>query len=143
MYQRRRPERSVAYQVVQHCLVTWLARQRAGRLDAGADWVVDPVPAYVECALRKYLECGILAHGFARACCEMCGQDFLVAYSCKGRGVCAGCNTRRMGETAGHMVEHVFPAVAVRQRVIGLFSGADCFARARACEAWAAGCSPH
>ena len=28
----------------------------------------------------------------------------------------------------------------VRQRVIGLFSGADCFACARACEAWAAGC---
>ena len=56
MYQRRRSERSVAYQVVQHCLVTWLARQRAGRLDAGADWVVDRVPAYVECALRKYLE---------------------------------------------------------------------------------------
>ena len=33
-----------------------------------------------------YLQCGILAHGFARARCEQCGQDFLVAYSCKGRG---------------------------------------------------------
>ena len=87
MYQRRRPERSVAYQVVQHCLVTWLARQRAGRLDAGADWVVDPVPAYVECALRKYLKCGILAHGFAGVRCEKCGRDFVVAYSCKGRSV--------------------------------------------------------
>ena len=37
--------------------------------DAGADWVVDPVPAYVERDLRKFLECGILAHGFARARC--------------------------------------------------------------------------
>ena len=63
-----------------------------------------------------------------------------MAYSCKGRGVCVGCKTRRMVETAAHMVEHVFLAVAVRQRVIGLFSGADCFACARACEAWAAGC---
>ncbi len=143
VYQRRRPERSVAYQVVQQNLETWLARQRAGRLDAGADWVVDPVLAYVECALRKYLECGILAHGFARARCEKCGQNFLVAYSCKGRGVCAGCNTRRMVETAAHMVEHVFPAVAVRQWVSGSFSGADCFACARACVAWAAGYPPH
>ena len=81
---------------------------------------LDPVSAYVERDLRKYLECGMLAHGFARARCEKCGQDFLVAYSCKGRGVCAGCNTRRMVETAAHMVEHVFPAVAVRQWVVVL-----------------------
>ena len=61
-----------------------------------------------------------MAHGFARARCEKCGQDFLVAYSCKGRGVCPGCNTRRMVETAAHMVEHVFPAVAVRQWVAAI-----------------------
>ena len=54
--------------------------------------------------------------------------------------MCAGCNTRRIVETAAHMVEHVFPAVAVLQWVSGSFSGADCFACARACEAWAAGC---
>ena len=41
-----------------------------------------------------------------------------MAYSCKGRGVCAGCNTRRMVETAAHMVALVFPAVAVRQLVV-------------------------
>ena len=64
--QRRRPERSVAYQVVQQNLETWLARRRAGGLDAGADWVVDPVSAYAERALRKYLERGIPAHRFAR-----------------------------------------------------------------------------
>jgi len=29
--------------------------------------VIDPVPGYVERDLRKFLECGILAHGFARA----------------------------------------------------------------------------
>ncbi len=104
--------------LLQQNLETWLARRRAGRLAAGADWVVDPVPAFVERDLRKFLECGILAHGFARARCDKCGQDFLVAYSCKGRGVCPGCNTRRMVETAAHMVEHVFPAVAVRQWVV-------------------------
>ena len=59
-----------------------------------------------------------MAHGFARARCEKCGQDFLVAYSCKGRGVCPVCNTRRMMETAAHMVEYVFPTVAVRQWVM-------------------------
>ena len=93
-------------------------RRRAGGLDAGADWVADPVAAYVERDLRKFLECGILAHGFARARCDKCGQEFLVAYSCKGRGVCPGSNTRRMVETAAQMVEHVFPAVAVWQWVV-------------------------
>ena len=41
-----------------------------------------------------------------------------MANSCKGRAVCPGCNTRRMVEMAAHMVEHVFPAVAVRQWVL-------------------------
>jgi hypothetical protein len=27
---------------------------------------------------------------------EACGHDYFVAYSCKGRGVCPSCNTRRM-----------------------------------------------
>ena len=66
VYQRRRPERSAAYQVVRQNLETWLALRSAGGLDAGADWVVDPVPAHVERDLRKYMECDILAHGFVR-----------------------------------------------------------------------------
>ena len=76
------------------------------------------MPAYVERDLRKFLECGILVHGFARARCEKCGHNFLVVYSCKGRGVCASCNTRQMLETAAHMAGHVFPALAVRQWVV-------------------------
>ena len=51
---------------------------------------IGSAPGYVERDLRKFLECGILAHCFARARCEQCGQDFLVAYSGKGRGgLCA------------------------------------------------------
>jgi hypothetical protein len=30
---------------------------------------------------------------FARAWCDDCGQDYFVAFSCKGRGVCPSCNT--------------------------------------------------
>ena len=45
-------------------------------------------PAAVEREFRRYLECGILAHGFARARCADCGHDFLIAYSCKGRDIC-------------------------------------------------------
>jgi len=33
----------------------------------------------VEKAFRKYLECGIFAHGFARAWCDDCAHDYPVA----------------------------------------------------------------
>jgi len=71
-------------------------------------------------AFRKYLECGIFAHGFARAWCDDCGHDYFVAYSCKGRGVCPSCNTRRMVETAAHMTDHVFARLPVRQWVLSV-----------------------
>lgn len=57
-----------------------------GQFDGPGDHYTPP--AYVEKAFRKYLECGIFAHGFARARCDDCGHDFLVAFSCNGRGVC-------------------------------------------------------
>lgn len=111
-YRRRQPERTVLYRTVQSHLATWLelAQDESGR----------STPAHVEREFRRYLECGILAHGFARARCDDCGHDFLVAYSCKGRGVCPSCNTRRMVETAAHLAEHVLPRLPVRQWVLSV-----------------------
>ena len=79
-YQRRRPERTLWYRTVQAHFETWLALS-AGQGDASP-------PAHVEQAFRRYLECGILARGFARAYCDECKHEFLIAFSCKGRGVC-------------------------------------------------------
>jgi hypothetical protein len=59
-------------------------------------------------------------HGFARARCGDCGHDYFVAFSCKGRGVCPSCTTRRMVETAAHLTDHVFPRLAVRQWVLSV-----------------------
>jgi hypothetical protein len=111
-YQRRRPERTLWYRIVQTHLETWL--ELAGGEDGEAP------PAHVERTFRRYLECGILAHGFARAYCDECQHDFLIAYSCKCRGVCPSCNTRRMAETAAHLVDHVFPPLPVRQWVLAV-----------------------
>lgn len=103
VYRRRRPERTVLYRLVQRHLETWLSRARENDPDGA------PLAAYVERELRGFLSCGILAHGFARARCGGCGHDFLVAFSCKGRGICPACTTRRMVETAARLVDHVFP----------------------------------
>ena len=102
------------YQVVQRHLETWLEETR------GRDPDGEPVPGYIERDFGQYLTCGILAHGFARARCANCGHDFLVAFACKGRSVCSSCTTRRMAETAAHLVDHVFPRVPVRQWVLAL-----------------------
>lgn len=112
VYRRRQPERTLLYRTVQTHLATWLALQDDG---AGAC-----APAVTEREFRRYLECGILAHGFARARCTDCGHDFLVAYSCKGRGVCPSCTTRRMVETAAHLADHVIPRLPVRQWVLSV-----------------------
>ncbi|MCP4136907.1 MAG: transposase, partial [bacterium] len=61
---------------------------------------------------------GVLAHGFVRLHCEGCGHDRLLAFSCKGRGVCPSCAGRRMADSAAHLVDRVFPEVAVRQWVL-------------------------
>ncbi|MEX0689591.1 MAG: transposase zinc-binding domain-containing protein, partial [Pirellulales bacterium] len=110
-YTRRRPERTPLYGIVAGHLETWLAERSLGD---------HPVATYVEEELRAYLRCGILSFGFARARCGTCGHDFLVAFSCKGRGVCPSCNGRRMAQTAAHLVDHVIPPVPVRQWVISV-----------------------
>jgi hypothetical protein len=92
-YERRRPEKTPLHKIVSENLESWLPWREAAER---------PVPGYVEEELRGYLECGILCFGFARALCTGCGQAFVVAFSCKGRGVCPSCNGRHMAQTAAH-----------------------------------------
>lgn len=72
------------YQTVAEHHETWLDLAGAGQFDGQGDHHA-PKP-YMRKAFEKYLECGIFAHGFARARCGDCGHDFLVAFSCKGKG---------------------------------------------------------
>jgi hypothetical protein len=104
----------VLHAVVREHLEAWLALKREGELD------VPGVPGFVERDFRKYLACGVLAHGFGRARCPACGHDFLVAFSCRSRAVCPSCNARRRAETAAHLVDHVFPRAPVRQWVLAV-----------------------
>jgi len=103
----------VLYRCVQAHLETWLVPCRDGH-DTGS------VPEHVAREFRRYLECGILAHGFARARCGDCGHDFLIAFSCKGRGVCPSCNARRMVATAAHLADQVLPDLPLRQWVLAV-----------------------
>jgi hypothetical protein len=41
---------------------------------------------FADMAIGAYLDCGILESGLARVRCGKCRAEFLVAFSCKGRG---------------------------------------------------------
>src|SRR5262249_37269851 len=109
-YARREPEKTALHLVVREHLETFLATVRE---EHGKD-----LPRYVEEELRRYLRCGILAHGFVRVACSTCGEEMVVAYACKCRGACPSCSARRMCGTAAHLVDHVLPDVPVRQWVL-------------------------
>ena len=109
-YVRREPEKSVLHVIVREHLETFFAVVREER---GKD-----LPYYVENELRRYLDCGILARGFLRVVCTRCGDEMLVAYSCKCRGACPSCSARRMCGSAAHLVDHVLPDVPLRQWVL-------------------------
>lgn len=111
-YERHRPETTLLHRVVRGHLETLLVTARE---DGG-----DGLPRYVEQEFRKYVKCGILAHGFGRARCKRCGADIFVAFSCKGRGVCRSCGARRMANTAAHLVDHVLPDLSLRQWVLSV-----------------------
>jgi hypothetical protein len=110
-YIPRQPEKSVLHETVAGHLETFLARQRERDR---------PVPRFVERELRKFLECGVAAHGFLRVHCDACGMDRVVPYSCKCRGFCPSCCGRRMADTAAHLADRVFPEEPVRQWVLSV-----------------------
>ncbi len=111
-YAPRRPTETALYALVREHLETFVSWAR--------ETYEKPLPRYVEQELRAYLKCGVFAHGFVRCRCDACGHELLVAFSCKGRGVCPSCAGRRMANTAAHLVDRVLPVLPVRQWVLSL-----------------------
>ena len=109
-YERRRPEETTLYRVVQENLETFLAQVEA---EGAAS-----LPQFVKDDFDAFLECGILAHGFLRMRCAACGHEklWLFPASCAAYAPRAG--GRRMAETAAWLVDRVIPKVPVRQWVL-------------------------
>jgi hypothetical protein len=71
--------------------------------------------------------CPVSPRGPARGLCTGCGTGFVIAFSCKGQGVCPSCNGRHMAQTAAHLVNRVIPPVPVREWVISVPKRLRCF----------------
>ena len=74
-YERRRPEETSLYQLVQENVETFFAQVEA---ETGAG-----LPDFVKDEFDAFLDCGILANGFVRVRCEDCADEKLVAFSCR------------------------------------------------------------
>ena len=111
-YQRREPETTCLYGIVERNLKSCLA-QAQEKSASGYGY-----PGFVEREFVKFLDCGQLRCGFVRVKCNECTNEKLVAFSCKTRGVCPSCTARHMSNTAAHLVDHVLPYVPYRQWVL-------------------------
>ena len=108
-YQRRQPENTLLYQIVERYypeFTAYLAEQGA------------ILPRYVQREFEAYLKCGRLEHGFLRVQCNHCHAEHLVAFSCKCRGFCPSCGARRMAESAALLVDEVLPEQPMRKWVL-------------------------
>jgi len=102
-YERRRPEARALHQAVRE----------------GWPGLKGLVPKRLEEEVRRYLECGRLCYGFVHFECEDCRRPTLVAFSCKSRGWCPSCTTRR-ALVSGAQLEATLPFVAHRQWTLSL-----------------------
>ena len=73
-YQRRRPEQTTLYQLVQEHIQSLFAQVEH---ETGVG-----LPEFVKDEFEAFLQCGILAHGFLRLRCADCAHEKLVAFSC-------------------------------------------------------------
>ena len=76
-----------------------------------------PLRPQVGDAFRRFLDCGVLAHGFLRVRCRSCGHEMQVPWSCKRMTLCPGCGQRRCLEFGTYVDEAVLEAVPYRHVV--------------------------
>jgi len=79
-----------------------------------------PLTTLQKKTFQKFLECGILSYGFARARCPDCSYEFAVAYSCQKKGLCPSCQAKRTELFSRFVLEEVVEEIPHRQLVFTL-----------------------
>jgi len=74
------------------------------------------IPASLRSSQRR-LDCGPCC-GFARIRCPDCGEEHLLMFSCRTRGFCPPCHSKRLEEWGEWMREEVLLDVPRRRVVV-------------------------
>lgn len=101
-YSPRRPQATSLYQLVE----AHYADVRDG-WEEGFEGRYGFWRGFTDRAVGAYLDCDIPGNGFARVRCGSCRTEFLVAFSCKGRGLCPSCAAKRSAALAAFLREEV------------------------------------
>ena len=76
--------------------------------------------SHLKQVMFNFLQCGDVHAGFARIRCDTCGNEYLLAFSCKGRHFCPSCHQKRTVEFAEWICGHVLKAVPHRHLTFSL-----------------------
>ena len=107
-YRPRDPESTPFFQ----CLEDYL-----GRVQGELPIFSMPPPEYgplrsvVEKTVQRFLECGLLRHGFARLKCAQCPHQAVLAFSCKTRCFCPSCQAKQAAAFLEQALEEVLEEV--------------------------------
>jgi len=66
----------------------------------------------VEEVVNQYIDCGDLTRGFARVRCDTCKQEYLLAFSCRGRWSCPSWHQKKVllfGEFIAQTIAYPVP----------------------------------
>jgi hypothetical protein len=74
----------------------------------------------IEREISKYSKCGIYKYGFARIKCQndKCGEEYLLPFSCKSRGVCPSCIQKYALELEQLLVDEILREVPMRHIIL-------------------------
>ena len=106
LYRPRRPQATALY-----CLVEAHYEEVKGQWEDRFERRYGHWRGFVEGVVMRYLDCGAFEAGFARVRCRDCHADYLVACSCKGRGLCPSCGAKRAAAFAVFLQDEVLEAV--------------------------------
>ena len=112
IYRQRHPPKSALYQCLEHY---WEEFKQAYTPLYEKDY--GPLRPVVEKTVERFLECGILRHGFARIRCGSCHEEYLLAFSCKTRYFCPSCQAKRVAAFVEWVTEEILEPVDHRQLV--------------------------
>jgi hypothetical protein len=109
VYERHKSESTVLYQSVARA---W------PKIEVEYAMTEKTISSHVTSEFERYKRCGILEHGFVRLYCKDCQAERVVGFSCKGRGFCPSCRSRRAIQKADRIEREVWPKARVRQWVL-------------------------
>lgn len=78
------------------------------------------LPHFIKNEFSSYLDCGEFKNGAVRLHCKACNHNQFLPFSCKKRGICPSCSSRKMHSTAANLVDYILPEVKVRQWVLSV-----------------------